>query len=140
MNGRTDPGEIALQEVIGGARLHATDRGLLVHRPGDDQEGDTGGALPGQRERGHAVEAGEGVVREDQVGAERLQRVQELVTTLHPSRGEGNAGALQLVLDELGVHGHVFEDEDAKGIVGHCKFQWHAIRVGGRRRSPYTLG
>ena len=84
LDGGPDSGQVALEEVVGGARLHAADRSLLVDRPGDDQEGDGGNPLPGQGERGHAVEPGKGVVGEDQVGLELRQLAEEGFPAVHP--------------------------------------------------------
>ncbi len=117
-----DPGEVALEQIVGGAGLHAADRGLLIDRPGDDEERHCRDSFPRQGERRHAVESGEGVVGEDQIRREVVDLAEERLARIHPPGGEWNAGALELVLDELRVHGHILEDENAERIL--CR--WHA--------------
>ncbi len=79
------------------------------------RKGTDGARSRASGERGHAVEAGQGVVGEDEVGLELLDLAQERFAGIHPPGGEGDAGPLELVLHELGVHRHVFQNEDAKG-------------------------
>ncbi len=110
LDGRSDPGEVALEEVVRGARLHAPDGGFLVDRAGYYEEGNARGPLPGKGESRHAVESGEGVVGEDHVRTELLQRMKESVTAVDSPGQERYAGTLQLVFHELGVHWHVFKD------------------------------
>ena len=44
---RADPGQVALEQIVGGAGLHAADGRLLVDRAGDDQERRRSGPAPG---------------------------------------------------------------------------------------------
>ena len=74
-----DPGQIVLEEVVGGAGLHASDGRLLVDGAGHDQEGHRGRPFAGDRERCHAVEARQRVVGEDQVRPELVERLDEPV-------------------------------------------------------------
>jgi hypothetical protein len=119
LDGRTDAGQIALEQVIRGPRLHASHRGFLVHRTSHNEEGDTGHPLPGQGERGHAIEAGKRVVGEDQIGAELIQLAEKCVPAVDPAGEERYAGPLEFVFYELGVHGHVLEDQDPERIGRH---------------------
>ena len=84
------------------------------------RKGVAGRPLPGQRQRRHAIEPREGVVGEDQVGAELVELAQEAVPGIHPAGVERNAAPLELVLDELRVHRYVFEDQDPERSRAPC--------------------
>jgi len=120
LDGRTDPGQIALEQVVGCAGLHASDGRLLVHRAGDDEEGDAWRPLPGQRERGHAVEAGKGVVGEDQIGAEFVELVEECVSAIDSAGEKRNTSLRELILHELGVHRHILENQNSERVFRHA--------------------
>ncbi len=55
---RPDPRQVALEQVIGGTRLHALDRGLLVDRAGDNDERHRRRPGPGQLQSTHSIELG----------------------------------------------------------------------------------
>jgi hypothetical protein len=112
-------GQVALQEIVRRARLHAPDRRLLVDRPGHDEKRNVGSQLAGHRERGHPIEPRQGVVREDDVRAELLQLSQVGIATIDPPRLKGHGRALELVFDELGVHGDIFEDQNSEWVLRH---------------------
>ena len=120
LDGGTDPRQVALEQVVGRARFHAADRRLLVDRAGHDEEGHGRRTLAREGEGAHAVEPGQCEVGEDDVGPEGFQLVEERLPGIHPSRLEGDPGSLELVLDELGVHGHVLQDQDAERIRSHA--------------------
>ncbi len=82
LDGRADPRQVALEEVVGGARFHAADRGLLVDRAGDDEEGDGGRTLAGEGEGRSCRRTGAGCSRRGSrpagtlpAGARRTSRV-----------------------------------------------------------------
>jgi hypothetical protein len=56
--------------------------------------------------------------------------MKEPVAAVDSPGQERDAGAPQLVFHELGVHRHVFEDEDAKRILWHAQIQVRESRVG----------
>jgi hypothetical protein len=116
---RADPGEVALEQIIGGPGLHAPDRRFLVHRPGHDQERDRRRPLPRQGERGHAVEARKGVVGENQVGMELVDLAEEFFAGIDATCIEWYPGPLELVFHQLSVHGHVFENQDPQALSRH---------------------
>jgi hypothetical protein len=64
--------------------------------------------------------------------------MKESVAAVDPPGQERDAGALQLVFHELGVHGYVFEDEDAKRLLGHAADPIPS-RVGGPSGEPLYL-
>ena len=68
----------------------------------------------------HAVEPGQGVVGEDEVGPEGVELRRGTTPGYPPAGLEGDPGSPELVLDELGVHRHVFEDQDAERIRSHA--------------------
>ena len=120
LDGRTDPGQITLEQVVGGPGLHTSDGSLLVHRAGDDEERDARDPLSRQGECGHAVETREGVIGENQIGAEVVQLPEKAVPAIDSAGQERNAGALELVFHELGVHGHIFQDQDPERMQRHA--------------------
>ena len=130
LDGRTDPGQVALEQVVRGAGLHAADRGLFVDRAGDDEERDVRRALPGDREGGHAVEPRQGVVGEDDVGPELFELALERVASVHSPCVEVHARPAELVLDELGVHRDVLEDQDSQWSSLHVRPDGLTCRLG----------
>ena len=113
MNGRAQPGQVVLDQVVARAGVHAADGRLLVDRSGDDDEGNGRGELPHQRQRRHPVEPGDGIVREDHGRLKQLQRADEVFPGLHPPGLTLEARPLELVLDQLGVEWLVIEDQDS---------------------------
>jgi hypothetical protein len=62
--------------------------------------------------------------------------MKERVTAVDSPGQKRDAGALQLIFHELGVHWYVFEDEDAKRILGHATIQSQKAGWQPPRRSP----
>ena len=83
------------------------------------RNGVAGAKLPSQGERGHAIETGQGVVGEDQVGLKFVELPEEFVAGIDTAGVEWNIGTAELVFDELGVHWHIFENENSQPLRRH---------------------
>ena len=103
-----------LGHVIPGALLHQLDRMFLPECPGNEDERHLWCTRSGDLQCLLAVEAGQRVVRENEVRrrfaqllGERLSRVDHLDQSVDPGLLEGPG-------NQLGVRRHVLEDEDAQ--------------------------
>src|SRR5205823_7877111 len=74
---------------------------------------------PEQPKRGHSVATGERVIGEHHVGRELAQRVGERIAGVDDSCDGWESGALEFVLDQLGVSRPAFEQQDAERTVAH---------------------
>ncbi len=103
-----------LGHVVPGALLQQLDRMFLPECPGNEDERNLWCNRSGDLQCLLAVEAGQRIVRENEVRwrfgqllGERLSRVDHLDSSVDPGRLESPGG-------QLGVRRHVLEDEDAQ--------------------------
>jgi len=82
-DGRVQPDQIGLEDVVGGSCFDAFRRGLFVQAPGDDDQGCDGCLGLENLERGHPAEPRYGVVREHDVRPEVRQRAAKRVRRVH---------------------------------------------------------
>jgi hypothetical protein len=113
-DGRSEPAEAVLEQVIAGAVLHGLDGGVFADGAGDDDEGDVQAALVEQLQGGEGVELGHAVVGEDDVRGriEPGQKLRARGATVAPDR---QARPPQLMKHEVGVGFAVFEDQHLDG-------------------------
>ncbi len=83
-DGRREAVDPVLEHVVGRPLLEALDGDLLAHHPRDEQEGGVGSVVPGDLQSREAVEAGQGVIGQDQVVAAGLEGVEELGPAVDP--------------------------------------------------------
>ena len=77
LDGRSQAGEAALDQIIMRAGLHGGNRLVFADGTGDDEEGEIDAALGFQGQRRHGAEAGDGVIRDDEVPVRRFERLEK---------------------------------------------------------------
>lgn len=76
-DGGDEAGEAGFEDVVGGAAFEHFDDDFFAKGAGDEDEGEVGVVLLGEGEGAEAVEAGEGVVEEDDVGGVGVEFFEE---------------------------------------------------------------
>lgn len=84
LNGGSHSFDMLLDNVVPRPGLHTLHRRIFVHRSCENDERHVRTTLHREFERGHAVEQGQLVVRDDERGAEFVQRREILLAGLHP--------------------------------------------------------
>ncbi len=109
---RPQAGQPVLEQVVVGALPHGRDRDVFAHRAGDEDERQVESALAHEPQRFQAVEARQGVVREDDV-ERRVQAVPELLLGFDALADRLVAGEAQFTHQQFDVVGLVFQKQDS---------------------------
>ena len=121
-DGGAQPREAVLQEIVGGAPLHAFNRRLLGDGAGDDDERDIQRALLQELQGAGGVEHGQMVVGQDDVDV-RSQIGEKLALALHPLPVGVESRSPELVEHELGISLEIFQDQHLERG-GHRSFRF----------------
>src|SRR6266513_895868 len=116
LHGGRQAHEIRLHHVVGGAALQRADGKLLTDRSRNKDERRVRAYLARQRDRGHAVEARHRKIGQDHVWRELAQRSDERLLALHHPLVGVQTGAPQLEQRELGVVGHVLQQQNSESL------------------------
>src|SRR2546425_12440199 len=100
-------------DVVRRAGLDVVRRGLFVEASGHDDDGNVRALPPSHLERVAGAEAWEGMVGDDQVGRELVQRAYVIDLGIYAAEGATNSRAPQLAVHQLGVGRDVLNEEDA---------------------------
>jgi hypothetical protein len=110
-----------LEHVVGRAGLHRLHGTLFTDRARDENERNVGNALPGDAQRGHAVQVGRHAeIAEDYVGRALRERAFQRVPCAYPLRVEAQSRVAQLLLTKLGVQLGIFDKQDPQILVQHA--------------------
>ena len=115
-HGGAHPLEVVLDDVVGGAGLDVLRRGFFVEAARHDDDGRVRRLEERDAQRVGGAERGQGVVREDDVGGEGLERLPVRRLGVDPAGRPPDAGPAQLPLDQRGVVGDVLDHQDAHQV------------------------
>ena len=113
-NRHRQPRQAFLEHVVRCAGLDALGGGLFAERTRDDDEWGRGRTLLDKSQRVHAVERGQVVVAEDDIGLEIGERRDKIRLGLDAMGGGFQSPVAQLALHQRRVGGHVLDDQDAQ--------------------------
>jgi len=112
-DGRAQPLQVMLDDVVRGAGLDVLRGRFLVEAAGDDDQGRVRRLEERDSQRVARAECRQGVIREDDVGRERAQRLPKGALRVHAPGGAADPGLAELPLDQRRVVGDVFHEEGA---------------------------
>ena len=95
--------QVVLDENVVRARLEHLDRGFLADGPGDHQEGNVRAVLLEDLDGGEGVEAGKGIVADDEIPRFVFERGAEVIGLVHAARVDGVAGLFEVADDEQDI-------------------------------------
>ena len=107
-----------LEHVVRGPGFHQLDRELLADGAGDENDRQLRRQRAHERQGGVSAKARHVVIREHDLRPHFGERRAKGCLGLDALRGKLDIPAPERALDQLGVRGRVFEDQDAEGI-GH---------------------
>ncbi|MCZ7562659.1 MAG: hypothetical protein M5U08_01720 [Burkholderiales bacterium] len=123
---RAEAREAILDEVVGRAEAHRLDRELLADRAGQQDERDVRRHLLRDAQRADAVETGQGVIGEDQVGAFG-ERGAEIGLGLDAHSLNLESAAFELVQREFRIGSAVLHQEHAQNARPACLRGGHVL-------------
>ena len=132
-DGRAEALEVRLDDVIRRAGLDVVRRGLFVEAPGHNDDGDAGALSLSHLDCLAGAEARQGVVGDDQVGRELMQRAEVVGPGIYALERATDSRAPQLTRYQLGVGRDILDEEDAGGR-GAGGFGPHVSAPGYRSR------
>ena len=111
-NRRNQPAESMFQHVVVSASLHGLYGGFFADGGRDDQEGQVGGALLGERQSlGHG-EVGHGKIGKHQIPRTFVQCAQHAFGVIHTAEMGVEAAAFELHDDQIGVLFGILHDQN----------------------------
>ena len=110
---RNEPKKAVLQDVIRDTRLHRFDGHLFAEDAGYEDEGDIRIMRPGNRQRFSGAEAGQLMVREDQIGFAVQQSLAEIGLERDTLRVEMRSRGAQFAHDQLCIGWIIFQQRNS---------------------------
>src|SRR5438093_13517880 len=123
-----NPAHVFLEHIVGGASPHAVDGRLFVNGAGHADHGRSRSLLARQKQRLHAVETRQRIVRENDVRREFSQRGEERLAVVDAATDKSHSLPVQLALEHLSVRWRVFQNQNAHlGAHYWCIYFTHRI-------------
>lgn len=138
----TETAQVALQDIVVDAGLQRFHRGLLAHRPGDEDERQVGVARFHEMQRFHGAERRHLVVRDNHVPAAEVQGGFQRARRVDPLGLDGSEPLSHLAGNEIGVARRIFDHQDLQrpfrhgAIVCYASLPCHNGRLAMQSGSP----